>query len=135
MPDFKFWQPDSAGKYAKARDYPERAREAIQEMHRQVCERWALRLGAQPAVLSGLRERACIAPPPIFNQSVSIQNRQVGDLVFSSDGLAQRGLLLRHLVMPGLLEEGREIMRWTAQTLGRDTFVNIMEQYHPVCGA
>lgn len=43
----------------------------------------------------------------------------------------QRGVLLRHLLMPGLLEEGRQIMAWVARELGRDTFVNIMGQYSP----
>jgi putative pyruvate formate lyase activating enzyme len=44
---------------------------------------------------------------------------QVGDLVFSPDGLAKRGLLLRHLVMPGLLDEGKAILDWVVQELGR----------------
>jgi hypothetical protein len=57
--------------------------------------------------------------------------KQVGDLVFEGDGLAKRGVILRHLLMPGLLSEGREIMKWTAEALGRDTFVNIMPQYWP----
>jgi uncharacterized Fe-S radical SAM superfamily protein PflX len=43
---------------------------------------------------------------------------QVGDLVFSSDGLAKRGLLLRHLVMPGLLEEGKAILDWVGAAEG-----------------
>jgi hypothetical protein len=55
----------------------------------------------------------------------------VGDLVFTADGLAKRGLLLRHLVMPGLLEEGRQILAWAARELGRDTFVNVMGQFAP----
>lgn len=56
---------------------------------------------------------------------------QVGDLCFTGDGIAKSGVLLRHLVMPGLEEEGKEIMRWLAQNVGRDLFVNIMEQYRP----
>jgi uncharacterized Fe-S radical SAM superfamily protein PflX len=44
---------------------------------------------------------------------------QVGDLVFSADGLAQRGVLLRHLVMPGLVDEGRAILDWVVEALGR----------------
>lgn len=56
---------------------------------------------------------------------------QVGDLVFSPDGLAKRGVLLRHLVMPGLLEEGKAILDWVVSELSRDTYVHIMEQYVP----
>jgi putative pyruvate formate lyase activating enzyme len=44
---------------------------------------------------------------------------QVGDLVFSPDGLAKRGLLLRHLVIPGLLDEGKAVLDWVVQELGR----------------
>jgi putative pyruvate formate lyase activating enzyme len=57
-------------------------------------------------------------------------HRQVGDLRFTADGLACRGLLVRHLVMPGLGDESRKIFGFLAQ-LSRDTYVNIMGQYHP----
>ena len=90
MPDFKFWSAESARRLVKAKDYPQRAREAIQEMH-----------------------------------------RQVGDLRFTPDGVACRGVLVRHLVMPGLVEESRQIFRWLAEELSRDTWVNIMGQYRP----
>jgi putative pyruvate formate lyase activating enzyme len=58
-------------------------------------------------------------------------HRQVGPLVFDEDGVARRGLLLRHLVMPGDICGTREIMRWVARELGTDTYVNIMAQYRP----
>ena len=64
-------------------------------------------------------------------ESLRVMYEQVGDLCFTADGVAKKGVLVRHLVMPGLEDEGREIMRWLAQTLGRDVFVNVMEQYHP----
>lgn len=58
-------------------------------------------------------------------------HRQVGELVVDEDGLALRGVLVRHLVMPGLLEDTREIMRWIAGEVSRDTYVNVMDQYSP----
>lgn len=64
-------------------------------------------------------------------ESVKEMHRQVGDLTFTGDGVAKSGLLVRHLVMPGKEEEGAEIMRWLAENTSKDTFVNIMEQYHP----
>ena len=64
-------------------------------------------------------------------EAIAEMYRQVGDLRYTSDGLACRGLLIRHLVMPGLLDESRAIFRWLADELSRDTFVNIMAQYHP----
>ncbi len=67
-------------------------------------------------------ERAC--------EAITEMHRQVGDLKFTPDGLACRGVLVRHLVMPGLLDESRRVFEWLAG-LSRDTFVNIMGQYRP----
>jgi putative pyruvate formate lyase activating enzyme len=58
-------------------------------------------------------------------------HRQVGDLVADEDGLAQRGLLVRHLVMPGGLAGTAEVMRFLAEELSPHTAVNVMAQYHP----
>ncbi|EYE96652.1 putative pyruvate formate lyase activating enzyme [Aspergillus ruber CBS 135680] len=64
-------------------------------------------------------------------ESVKAMHNQVGDLSFTSDGIAKKGVLLRHLVMPGKEDEGREIMRWLAENVSKDLYVHIMEQYHP----
>jgi putative pyruvate formate lyase activating enzyme len=64
-------------------------------------------------------------------ESLKEMQRQVGDLCFTSDGLAQRGLLVRHLVMPGKEDEGAQIMHFLASQISPDCFVNIMDQYHP----
>jgi putative pyruvate formate lyase activating enzyme len=90
MPDFKFWKRETAKRLAKAPDYPERAREALQEMH-----------------------------------------RQVGSLKFGPNGLARRGVLVRHLVMPGQSEETAAILHWLSEEISPDTYVNIMGQYGP----
>lgn len=90
MPDFKYWSSARSKTYMKAEDYPDAARAAIEEMH-----------------------------------------RQVGPLVIGADGLARRGLLIRHLVMPGCLDETRAILEWIATALGPDTYVNLMDQYYP----
>jgi putative pyruvate formate lyase activating enzyme len=58
-------------------------------------------------------------------------HRQVGDLRLGPDGLARRGLLVRHLVMPGQLDEARAIFRWLAEQISPDTYVNVMDQYRP----
>jgi len=58
-------------------------------------------------------------------------HRQVGPLKCDSDGLARRGVLIRHLVMPGCLDETRAILQWIAADLGPDAYVNLMDQYHP----
>jgi putative pyruvate formate lyase activating enzyme len=90
MPDFKFWDREMSRRYLRAPNYPEAARRAIKEMH-----------------------------------------RQVGALVLDENGVALRGVLLRHLVMPGDIVGTREIMRWIAHELSPDTYVNLMAQYHP----
>jgi putative pyruvate formate lyase activating enzyme len=64
-------------------------------------------------------------------ESVKEMHRQVGELCFTSDGIAKKGVLLRHLVMPGKEDEGQEIMRWLAENVSKDLYVHIMEQYNP----
>lgn len=90
MPDFKFWDPALSLRYLKAKDYPEAARHAIQEMH-----------------------------------------NQVGSLKMDDKGLAKRGVLVRHLVMPGMLAETRQILHFLAEEVSPDTYVNLMAQYYP----
>ena len=64
-------------------------------------------------------------------ESIKAMHEQVGDLCFTPDGIAKKGLLVRHLVMPAYQSEGQEIMKWIAENVSRDVYVNIMEQYHP----
>jgi len=92
MPDFKFWDSNTAEMTCNAPDYAEAARKAIREMY-----------------------------------------RQVGDLVLDKRGIAQRGLLVRHLVLPEGRADTREIMRFISREISTDTYVNIMSQYRP-CG-
>jgi putative pyruvate formate lyase activating enzyme len=67
----------------------------------------------------------------VARDSVREMHRQVGDLVLGDDGLARRGLIVRHLVMPGLLDETVAILRFIAEELGPGTYVNVMAQYYP----
>jgi putative pyruvate formate lyase activating enzyme len=64
-------------------------------------------------------------------ENIKTMHEQVGDLCFTADGIAKRGVLVRHLVMPGMEDEGKEIMKWLAKHIGKDIMVHIMEQYHP----
>src|ERR671930_2134503 len=67
----------------------------------------------------------------VARHSVREMKRQVGDLVLDEHGMARRGLLVRHLVMPGLLDETEAILRFVASELGPGTYVNVMAQYYP----
>jgi putative pyruvate formate lyase activating enzyme len=69
--------------------------------------------------------------PDAARAAIQAMHAQVGPLVFDDDGLAVRGLLIRHLVMPGCLDETRAILEWIVSTLGPDTYVNLMDQYYP----
>jgi putative pyruvate formate lyase activating enzyme len=57
--------------------------------------------------------------------------RQVGALKMDEDGLAKRGILVRHLVMPGHLDETRAIMHFLADEISPDTYINVLAQYYP----
>ena len=69
--------------------------------------------------------------PEIVRKAVKEMHRQVGDLVVSPDGLAVRGLLVRHLVLPELKENTEEVIKFVAEEISKDTYINIMSQYHP----
>ncbi len=89
MPDFKYGDADVANRYSKVEGYPEIAKAAFREMH-----------------------------------------RQVGDLVMDRRGIARRGLLVRHLVLPKNLAGTAEVVRFLAG-LSKNTYINIMTQYRP----
>ena len=82
--------------------------------------------GLQPS------RRYLLAPdyPEVARRAISEMHAQVGPLKVDEDGLALRGVLVRHLVMPGMPEETQRIMSWLAALSG-DTYVNIMDQYRP----
>lgn len=90
MPDLKYARSDSAAELSKAPDYPERAKEALKEMY-----------------------------------------RQVGDLQVGPDGVARRGLLVRHLVLPNDLAGSEECLRFLAEELSVKVGLSLLSQYRP----
>ena len=91
LPDFKYMENESAKKYSNAPDYPEIAKEAIEEMVTQ-----------QPT---------CI---------------------FDDKGIMQRGVIVRHLMLPSHLWESKKIIKYLYETYGDKIFISIMSQYTPV---
>jgi putative pyruvate formate lyase activating enzyme len=67
----------------------------------------------------------------VARRTIRTMHEQVGQLRMDDDGLATRGVLIRHLVMPGGLDETRAILDWITSELGRDAYVNLMDQYYP----
>lgn len=91
LPDFKYWGCDVAERYSHAKDYPDRAKEALKEMV-----------------------------------------RQVGEPVFSPDGILQKGVVVRHLLLPGQRKEAEAILNYLYRTYGDDIYISIMNQYTPM---
>lgn len=69
--------------------------------------------------------------PRSMKAAIREMHRQVGDLVTDPGGTAERGLIVRHLVLPGGLAGSREIFQFIAAEVSPDTYVNIMGQYRP----
>jgi putative pyruvate formate lyase activating enzyme len=66
----------------------------------------------------------------VARETVKEMHRQVGDLVVDEKGMARRGVILRHLIMPGQLDETEAILRFVAEELGQGCYVNLMAQYY-----
>ena len=81
-------------------------------------------------------ERYCGAPDyrDVATAAFLEMHRQVGDLVMDERGIAQRGLLVRHLVMPNGVAGTEKVMGFLAEEISTDTYVNVMDQYRP-CGS
>jgi len=90
LPDFKYWEKETAMRYAKAEDYPQRAMEAITEMV-----------------------------------------RQTGPCSFDEGGMIQKGVIVRHLLLPGNVRGAKEIVRYLHETYGDEIFISLMNQYTP----
>ena len=109
MPDIKFLNGETAELSGVPRDYPEVVKKAVIEMYRQVGDLdmvWGEKRGdANDAMYRGARE----------------------------SGIARRGLLVRHLVLPDGLADTEAVMRFLKNEVSADTYVNIMSQYRP-CG-
>lgn len=71
--------------------------------------------------------------PEVARAALIEMQAQVGDLVVDETGVAEHGLLVRHLLMPSGKEESRAIFQFLAQEISTDCYTNIMDQYHP-CG-
>jgi len=69
--------------------------------------------------------------PAVNKAAIKEMHRQVGDLQIDEEGIARRGLLVRHLVLPDRLAGTEEIVRFLAREVSTDTYLNIMAQYRP----
>ena len=91
LPDFKYLSPETAGRYSGAPDYPERAKDALAEMV-----------------------------------------RQVGEPVFDIHGIMQKGVIVRHLLLPGRLREAKDAVRYLYETYKDRIYLSLMSQFTPL---
>jgi len=69
--------------------------------------------------------------PSINHAAVKEMHRQVGDLVLDENGIALRGLLVRHLILPDGLAGTQKIIQFIAEEISSNTYLNLMDQYQP----
>jgi putative pyruvate formate lyase activating enzyme len=69
--------------------------------------------------------------PEVIRKVLKEMHRQVGDLTTNSKGVAERGLLIRHLVMPGGVASSEAVLKFIAEEISVHSYVNIMNQYRP----
>ena len=93
LPDMKFFSPKISLKYAGAKDYFSRAKEALNEMV-----------------------------------------RQIPDQIFDESGIMQKGVIVRHLMLPGLLFDTKHILDYLCETYGNQITISLMNQYTPMPG-
>jgi len=91
LPDFKYISTETAKKFSNAPDYPEIAKKAISEMH-----------------------------------------RQVGEPSFDERGMMKKGMIIRHLVLPGHIIESKKALKYICSTYGDGVYLSIMNQYTPM---
>jgi putative pyruvate formate lyase activating enzyme len=69
--------------------------------------------------------------PEVVKDVLKEMHRQVGDLTINSKGVAERGLLIRHLVMPGGVASSESVLKFIAEEISVHSYVNLMDQYRP----
>ncbi|MCF8241551.1 MAG: radical SAM protein [Melioribacteraceae bacterium] len=67
----------------------------------------------------------------VTRKAVKEMHRQVGDLKLNKRGIAQKGLLVRHLVLPNDLSGSKAVINFITEEISKETYINIMDQYRP----
>ncbi|MBP5184045.1 MAG: radical SAM protein [Lachnospiraceae bacterium] len=103
LPDLKYYSPELSAKYSNAPDYFEVASKAIEEMVRQAGE-------------------------PVFSET----GKTTGEGLVSETGLIKRGVIVRHLVLPGCTKDSKAVIDYLYKTYGNSVYISIMNQYTPL---
>ena len=124
LPDFKYMSPDLSGHLSHAPDYPEIAKAAIREMVRQVGG-LRFRQETRKTVPSGL------SGTPRASQGTRSPYEEEGSENTQSS-LIQRGVIVRHLLLPGHVREAKAVVRYLYETYGNKIMISMMNQYTPM---
>lgn len=108
LPDFKYMDPELAGKYSHAKDYPKAAKAAIAEMVRQ-----------QP--------QARFVPEPQVGSDNDTERK-----VQTQIQVMTAGVIVRHLLLPGLLYDSKHILKYLYEQYGNQIYYSLMSQYTPL---
>lgn len=115
LTDFKYMDASLAEKFSHAPDYPERAKRALHEM------------------VYIIQNRPFDMDTP--GQTVDITSDfKHPALCFDDNGMLRRGVIVRHLLLPGHKKNAKDVIRYVYETYGDSVILSIMNQYTPVCG-
>lgn len=120
LPDLKYFSPDISRRYSNAPDYFIYASASIEEMFRQVGTpvfETSLSDGSECHKASG-------------NESLDTSNNIALDI--SETALMKKGVIVRHLLLPGCTEDSRQVVHYLHQTYGNNIYMSIMNQYTPM---
>lgn len=115
LTDFKYMDASLAEKFSHAPDYPERAKRALHEM----------------VYIIQNRPSDMDAPGQMVDITSDFKHPA---LCFDDNGILRRGVIVRHLLLPGHKKNAKDVIRYVHETYGESVILSIMNQYTPVCG-
>ncbi len=143
LPDFKYLSAELAGTYSHAVDYPQVAKPALQEMVRQLGT-------AQFEIVSGEKSGTItdeLSADVAYSDGISADIGENSNIIYNTDNCIEenetddgvlermlRGVVVRHLVLPGHVEESKKVIRYLHETYGDQIYISIMNQYTPMAG-
>ena len=113
LPDFKYWSQELAARYSNAPDYAAYAMENIAEMFRQV-------------------GKAMFSAPQENRPATDSKESESENCLMPHDIIMTRGIIVRHLVLPGAISDAKKIIRYLYQTYGSNIYLSILNQYTPI---
>lgn len=132
LPDLKYVDKELSKRYSHGEDYFQRAKEAIEEMVRQTGEmEFVVEGSIDWKVAKPERERAVGKATAVERERIGIEEYQIR----SEQGeelVMTRGVIVRHLILPGCVEDSKKVLEYLLGQYGNQIFISIMNQYTPL---